>query len=234
MIQPERANFDERLIEQFPALVGELSIRQLLHPHPESSSPALARYDLVPLTVPKRTVAPSSSLEPARQQAWPPPRIQWPPKGEWPNYPRHLDAWLGLGLACDGVVRAVCAAGYDAQHDRLSVRQIQATTKLSDFPGESEEMAKSAIGLWGGFYWRRTLVQAWIEVAAQSELTMIEIQSGEHNRYRDKVGGVPLARLLRAYDKVAADMLFMQDERTRNWTVELAAVSRQDLPRRAA
>ncbi len=95
----------------------------------------------------------------------------------------------------------------------------------------SDDEKKFHTGLHGGFYWRDTLVQAWMNLAPCLGVDTIEIQGAEMNRWND---GYRIANLLLGYDKVAERMGFESNEGSRIWTRPIFQTQNDILRRKAA
>jgi hypothetical protein len=110
-----------------------------------------------------------------------------------------LDTSYGVGLVFRGVLQAVAAA-HSVVGSRLRIVQLQAVNRDAADPDK-----KYHTGLHGGFYWRDTLVQAWLNIGPQVNADGLEILSAQRSKWLETAG---LEQLKKSYDEVGKRMRF--------------------------
>jgi hypothetical protein len=127
------------------------------------------------------------------------------------EYP-YLDSGLAIGLVFQDKLRAFGGAHMEGS-DRLKIVQLQGW--LGDLTGSK---ARFRSGLYGGFSWRGTLVNAWQALAPVLGANSIGIVSAILNSWSS---GDNYPSMLKGYDAVAQNMGFEFDETTGNWVKPL-------------
>lgn len=204
---------EKALIAGFADSLLQVSLQDILHLLPERRVPRnLGNYQLVPIRanfdIERTSVSPAYSVA--------------IPMGIATNYRKdggkpYLDASLGIGLVFKNTLAAVAAARVDDE-GRLQIVQIQDVTAKD--PTDPKQRLKS--GLHGGFYWRDTLVQAWMKIALTHGIGTVEIQSAQNSRW---MSDARKAQLEAGYDHVAQRMGFVTNPDTKNWSMTLASPS---------
>lgn len=200
--QPE----NEALKKGFAGALAKVNMTDILRLIPGRSIPKnMDAYRLVPIVSGRNY---SSTIETAGQSCL-------IPDGVTTNYHGvggrpYLDASLAIGLVYKDTLAAVAAAGVN-DRGRLSIVQLQDVTLKT--PDDSPR-ARFKSGLHNGFFWRDTLVQAWLGIAAELGINDVEVQSAKNNRWHSRQMD---ERLVSGYDKVAERMGFIKNDETNNW-----------------
>lgn len=130
-----------------------------------------------------------------------------------------LDTNIAIGLSYRKMLIGL-AAGALMRPDVLQIAQIQATVAKDLNP---QELRRS--GLFSGFYWRDTLVDAWIGLAQHLDIGAVEVQSSAQNIWAINTRGedsvARIAQFAANYDAVAQRMGFVQ-QANGNWLLRLA------------
>lgn len=194
---------EEELADKFGNLVDGLSIEEVIHLEPGRKVPKnLDDYQFVPITSAagsKSTIVAGSSLK-----IRPDVICNYGSIGGKP----YLDCSYALGMTYRGTLAAV-AGVHITDKGKLRIVQLQGVNADASHPKK-----KYKTGLHGGFYWRDTMVQAWINMAENLSVGGVEIQGAEINSWLN-----PSRRpqLVKGYDKVAQRMGFIFNHGTGCW-----------------
>lgn len=195
------------LLEEFEAHVNSLDLSDLLHLQPGRKPPKnLSEYSLAPIT--SKTDILSDRLPGGKIKIPDGVACQYGSEGGLPV----LDTSSAIGLVYRDTLVAVAGA-YITDDGNLEIAQLQCVTKDASDPKK-----KYRTGLHGGFYWRDTLVQAWMEIAAILEADTLSIQGAENNRWISRERRM---HLVKGYDMVAKRMGFTYHHGTGNWHIQL-------------
>ncbi len=208
-------NKDQALLNNFPYLLGRVSLIDSLHLVGNKVPRKIELYKLVPL-VPReygsgRTTFNSTCYNCADVEGV---AFNFIGTGGRP----FLDTAVAIGLAYNGTLTAVAGA-YITQENKLRIEQLQSVNAKSNNPDTEADgpKAKYKTGLHGGFRWRDTLVQAWMGIAYQLGVDTVEIQSAQNNGYSGQLEDNNHLGI--AYDETAIRMGFSQVIETHNWQV---------------
>lgn len=131
-----------------------------------------------------------------------------------PGVKPWIDSRFAIGLDFGQAIIAVASAGVDREGN-LFINQIQAAPGIHRERGHEGWERYNQSGLRHGFYWRHTLVNAWLRIAEDIGCESVIVQSYKNSEY-------PAVRKhgKSAYDDVAEDMDFipMSDN---NWRLYL-------------
>ncbi len=126
----------------------------------------------------------------------------------------YVDTSYAIGLVYRGILTALAAA-HTGVNGQLNIMQIQAVDSRASKPEKKFET-----GLHGGFYWRDTLVQAWIQIAQELEIGVVEIQAARNSRWMNTEKAEQLSA---GYDEVAQRMGFEKSRFSGNWTINVSS-----------
>lgn len=198
---------EQLLTSIFPELVSNLNIEDVLRMQPGRKIPKnLGDYRLIAITSTRKMS--HSSLSAGSTVT-----IE---DGVECNYgfngKPYLDSGYAIGLVYRDALAAVAGA-HIAEDGQLRVVQIQAVDTRAGDPKQ-----KFKTGLHSGFYWRDTLVQAWMNLAPQLGVEEVEIQYSENNFWFNETRR---DRFVTGYDAVAQRMGFAQRIDSKNWVHRL-------------
>lgn len=208
---------EHHLQHDFTELVAGLSLASLAVTMPNRSLPkTIDRYRLVAL---------QSQVRFARHSATPCGYSYTLPEGtttpeQTGNKARdgiYLDTGLAIGLVYDGVLRAVGGAAVVGPM-RVEVRQLQSAKPSTAEAADSKGRFRS--GLHAGFYWRDTLVNAWLNIASKVNVDTVDIQSAGNNGWLNAQRN---QQFVEGYDHVAQRLGFSLNLLTKNWQKRLNA-----------
>lgn len=212
-----------RLVHNFKELVDGMELPGIIHLEEGRKKPPrnIGRYNLVALEAADYTHSRYAAHEDLRSVKREGVEFNCYGEGSKP----WLDTGFAIGLVYEGTASAVASAF--VTYDRtLRISQIQA---IAAPPDPSDEKSKYKSGLHGGFLWRDTLVQAWIEVAREIGVSTVEIEGAANNQWLDQKDGQDdrtelewQQQFFDGYDRVAERMGFSYNEQTRNWQLDLA------------
>lgn len=212
------------LRDDFVDMVDALKLPDILHVLPDRNAPRnLDDYRLTPITPSKKFDMASSMTEAAYAATL--------AVGVVTNYryeggPPYIDTSYAVGLVFNDELSAVASAGIIGA-GILRIKQVQA---VSGHTGE----ARYHSGLFGGFDWRATLVEAWRELAPDIGASALQIQGSRNNPWRRKMTGIKNVdikteiaaeqqRFDVAYDGLAKRLGFTYDKKTGNWSEPVKA-----------
>lgn len=214
--EPDYPPEEAMLKTGFAGVLAKIDVSSIVHLLPGRDMPkSIGDYRLVPIT---STNVSASTIDSTGQ------RCGWRPHDDVVSNYRgfggkpFLDASLAIGLVYRDVIAAVAAAGID-NRGRLKIVQIQDITKKD--PDDPRSRFKS--GLHGGFYWRDTLVEAWMSVARELGIQEVEIQSAKNNQWNRSHDYPRKQQLKTAYDTLAERMGCILSQETANWRVPARA-----------
>ncbi len=207
---------EARLVGQFLGLVEEISpdLGSLMVPMPEAEIRDPTAFTLTPVvayeggdpvtrTRSTDTVGEGIPVDPILTDLY----------LRAPNISYFLDSRFAIGLDYMQGVIAIAAAGVDHKNN-LFINQIQASSLIHRRGGDNWQKFNES-GLNHGFKWRRSLVNAWAQIAMKVGCSAVVIQSHENNKW-----DVVKRRGKKAYDDVASDLGFdQQDDKNWLWTL---------------
>ncbi len=202
---------DIRLLEEFRPWLAGVSFKDFVQP-PKGHKPPrdLSDYSLTSLVYDEPGVG--TDMMAGYSFTW--------PEGvrRTADVEVYLDTSIGIGMTYKGRLVGVAAAALVAG----SVLRIEQLQGVAGRCTTDEERRES--GLYGGFHWRDTLVNAWAGFARHRDIRVLGILGAANNMWltEDFHGKPPITEdmLRTSYDHVAQRMGFAQ-EHDGNWYVKL-------------
>lgn len=196
---------EQGLQERFPALVEGMELASVIQLEPGRRAPkGLEKYQLVPLVTDRDGWYPHSTDRAADYIKIPEEvRVHYGSEGEAP----WLDSSYAIGLVYKDMLTAV-AGGHTTYTGNIRVTQLQGVYQDGRGRGYGYQS-----GLFGGFLWRHTLIQAWTAIACQLGAPAIEVLSVKNSPWRNKGPENMLELLRKGYDDVAKQMGFRRNHR---------------------
>jgi hypothetical protein len=196
-----------RLFHNFSNLVDEVSVREVMHAtaiNPDKVQVIPTGYEFISLEAANYHHSSEEALY----------DVSAPSDVDYVYGDPCLDSSFGIGLLYKGALSAIASA-HITEQGNLRIVQLQGAPKPSHRP-------KANSGLHGDFFWRDSLVKAWMEVAKKLQVATIEIKSTLNNELIDKYSELEeVERSLADYDQVAKRMGFTENK-DRDWELDIS------------
>lgn len=186
---------EQNLASNFETWVGQLDLAELISRR-QKPPRGLGRYALVPITTDDEHNIGVLSFEGAGQSYKVPsgiivekpepqvisPDVILPPSRE----PLFVDTAFAIGLARDGILRAVSATYISPEFRKLINVQNQGLVESKPELGRDNPALRS--GLFGGFFWQDILVLGWITIAEKLGADQFVIAGANNNHWAERLG----------------------------------------------
>jgi len=199
---PAISETEQRLAETIQDIVAELPLPELLALQPERNIPrSIGEYSLTIVRAKSPLIRTSAGCPGFNNVVTTPGvKVRYDTKDGQP----FLDSKFAIGLVYRDTLAAIGSAQLDAHENGFLVTQLQA---VNTAPGLRDRFAT---GLFAGFYWPDTLINAWSATGEALDLPDMTVLGAKNNTWTRGAHPMRLTRFVETYDHAAQRLGFVE------------------------